>query len=742
MRALARSGRAVLGAIVAALSPVAAAADNPAEAVELSRIEVIGTTPLPGLGVPLSRVPANVQVFSPGLRDRPASLPDFLDRNAASALISSGQGNPFQPDLAYRGFTASPLLGLPQGLGVFQDGVRVNEPFGDVVNWDLIPGSAIGSIQLIPGTTPVFGPNTLGGTLAVYTKSGAQYPGGSLETYAGSFARRALEIEQGASEGEWDYFFTGNLLRDSGWAEHNPSRIGQFFAKVGYQTDRADLDLSVTIADNRLEGNQALPRSFLDDIRQPYTWPDINLNRATLVALKGSRFVADGVLLGGTAYARRYRNENVSSNVAGDPGDDHQATNDRALIDQWGYGAGVQLTFTGKPAGRDNQLVIGVSADYGDARFTRYSQPARFTASRGTVGLAEFSRTTDAATSSGHYGAFLSDTFNASEHWVLTLSARRDLARIGIDDRSGEDPLLDGRHRFSRLNPAIGANFIASPDFTVYAGYSEGMRAPTPIELTCADPSAPCKLPNSFLADPPLREVVARTAEIGARGKWGGAGSWSAAAFRTALSDDIQFVASGAGAVNAGYFRNVGATRRQGIELAAASKWEPWQVAVRYSLLSATFQAPFAENSPNNSSADGSGHIFVVPGNRIPGIPRQTFKLRVDYGADDAWSLGASVRCASAVGARGDENNRDVNGAVPGYAVVDLRGRWRLAPDIEVFASVDNLLDKRYASAGILGLDVFTGPGHAYAPDEAAAEQFRGMGAPRGAWIGVRYRWR
>ena len=712
--------------------------------MELARLEVIGTTPLPGLGVPLSRVPANVQVFSRGRRERPASLPDFLDRNAGSANTSSGQGNAFQPDFAYRGFTASPLLGLPQGLAVFQDGVRVNEPFGDVVNWDLIPGSAIGSIQLIPGTTPVFGPNTLGGTLAIYTKSGAQYPGGSLESYAGSFARRALALEQGGSEGAWDYFATANLVLDGGWAAHNPGRVAQFFGKVGYQTDQSDLDLSVTLADNRLEGNQALPLSFLDDIRQPYTWPDRNANRVALLALKGSRFLDEGVLLGATAYVRKYRNENLSSNVEADStrASGVEATNDRALIDQWSYGLGVQMTLVGKAAGRDNQLVVGASADLGSSRFTRHSQPARFTQSRGTVGLGDFSPTTDAAISSGHYGAFLSDTFTASEHWVLTVSARHDLARAGIDDRSGREPLLDGRHRFSRLNPAIGANFIASSRLTAYVGYSEGMRAPTPIELTCADPSAPCKLPNSFLADPSLRAVVARTVEAGARGKWGGAGAWSAAAFRTDLSDDIQFVSSGEGAANAGYFRNVGATRRQGMELALSTKSEPWDVAVRYSILGATFRAPFVENSPNNSSADRSGNILVAPGNRIPGIPRQSAKLRVEYGPEDAWALGISLRCASAVVARGDENNRDVHGAIPGFAVVDLHGRWRLAPGTEIFAFVDNVLDKRYAGAGLLGRNFFTGPGRGFAPDGAAAEQFRGMGAPFGAWIGVRYQWR
>lgn len=86
--------------------------------------------------------------------------------------IIATQGNPFQPDLNFRGFTASPLLGTPQGLSVYMDGVRLNQPFGDVVSWDLIPRSVIGSIALMPGSNALFGLNTLGGALAIQTKDG------------------------------------------------------------------------------------------------------------------------------------------------------------------------------------------------------------------------------------------------------------------------------------------------------------------------------------------------------------------------------------------------------------------------------------------------------------------------------------------------------------------------------------------------------------------------------------------
>ncbi|MFI4953646.1 MAG: TonB-dependent receptor plug domain-containing protein, partial [Burkholderiales bacterium] len=155
-----RSSRATLLILGLLTAPIAAADEpNPAEVFELPTVEVVGTTPLPGLGTALKDVPANVQSFGRAdlRRQRPLDLTDFLDRNANSVGVSAAQGNPYQQDLNFRGFTASPLLGTPQGLSVFQDGVRINEAFGDVVNWDLLPASAISSLQLIPGSNPAFG---------------------------------------------------------------------------------------------------------------------------------------------------------------------------------------------------------------------------------------------------------------------------------------------------------------------------------------------------------------------------------------------------------------------------------------------------------------------------------------------------------------------------------------------------------------------------------------------------------
>jgi iron complex outermembrane recepter protein len=730
-----------------------ARADNPAEVFELPRVEVIGTTPLPGLGTALSDVPANVQVF--GNRDvarqRPLDLTGFLDRNANSVGVGSGQGNPYQQDLNFRGFAASPLLGTPQGISVFQDGVRINEAFGDVVNWDLLPRSAISTIQLIPGSNPVFGLNTLGGALAVYTKSGAQYPGAALELSTGSFGRRSAQFEYGGASDRIDYFATGNVADDNGWAEHNPSRVRQFFGKTGFQDDRSDFDVSLTLADNTLQGTQTLPVSFLDRPRQAYTFPDTNRNRLGLLAAKGSRFLSDTMLLGGNAYYRHYRNDNASSNVNNDYGavdrdtglpQLNQATNDRSQIDQKSWGAGLQLTKQGDIARRPNQFVFGVSIDSGDTRFAQQSQPAMFTGDRDTIAIGDYAPGIDVGTANRYLGVFFADTLALTDTWTVSFSGRYNHARIRIADRTGDDDRLNGSFTFARFVPAIGINYKASPAMTAYATYNEGMRAPSPVELTCADATAPCKLPNVFIADPPLRKVVSHTIEAGARGKWGANIEWAGAAYRTDLDDDIQFIASGTGAINAGFYENVGRTRRQGVELAGTAHMGRLDLSLRYSHIDATFRSPFVAASPNNSSADEAGAISVRPGDRIPGIPADSLKLRADFDIDARWAMGAGVVFASSQFAHGDENNRDAGGRIPGYAVVDFDMRFQPSAALQIFASAANLFDRRYQNFGLLGANAFTGPDRTFGPTlgfDPVPEQFRAVGAPRTVWIGVRY---
>ncbi len=235
----------------------------------------------------MDQIPAPVQTAkSPEiLRSNAFELPGFMNRFLGSVYVNDIQGNPFQPDVTYRGYVASPLLGTPQGLSVYMDGVRLNQPFGDVVSWDLIPLTAISSIVLQPGSNPLFGLNTLGGALSIQTKDGRSNPGTTLLGFYGQYNRASLQFESG---GAWDNgvdaYATGNLFREDGWRDDSPSRIGQIFAKIGWRDASSSVSLTGAYADNKLTGNGLQEQRFLArDYASVYTKPDDTDNQSLLL---------------------------------------------------------------------------------------------------------------------------------------------------------------------------------------------------------------------------------------------------------------------------------------------------------------------------------------------------------------------------------------------------------------------------------------------------------------------------
>ena len=300
------------------------------------------------------------------------------------------------------------------------------------------------------------------------------------------------------------------------------------------------------------------------------------------------------------------------------------------------------------------------------------------------------------------------------------------------------NPALDGDHDFRRFTPAFGAAWNPYRSITWFASISEGMRVPAPAELTCADANAPCTLPNQFLADPALKPVIARTVEAGARLNPSRELSFSATVYRAVLADDIQFVSSG-GAVNAGFFQNTGSTLRQGVELALGSRSETLSVTAAYSYVRAEYLTAFRMRSLNNSSRDAAGEIAVERGSVIPGIPRSLLKLVVDWTAAPRTSFGFGWAWFDRQYARGDENNRDVNGPLRAYGVAHAFARYRPQRDWQLSLKVDNLFNRRYESFGVLGRNFFTGPGNTYDAARAAPEQFVAPGAPRAVWLALQY---
>jgi len=705
----------------------------------LSTVEVIDSTPLPGIGIERERVPANVQQLR---TSGDTSVTSDMSRKLGSVSLNEVQGNPYQADLNFRGFTASPLLGTAQGLSVYVDGVRVNEGFGDVVNWDLIPQSALEAVTVVPGSNPMYGLNTLGGAVSMRTKDGRRNPGTGLEVSGGSFGRTTLGLTHGGSNDALDWFVAADSFEENGWRDHSPSDVKQLFGKLGWRGERSDASLSLSYADTDLIGNGLLPDSMRRrDEHSIFTYPDQTRNRLNQIALSGNHWIDDDNQFTGRAYWRKVRTRTLN----GDVNDDYAAAPDpsgvlnRTATDQYALGLALQWThYTER-----HQLSLGTSHDRTRADFVQTAQEGTLTAARGVDPDADVERENSLAGRTRTTSIYATDTYALADTVSLTGSARYNRTRVINHDRLNPvAPNLDGDFTYERLNPSIGATWQLRPSVGLYASYNEGNRAPTPIELGCADPANPCTLPNALASDPFLDQVVAKTFEVGVRGGEP-ALRWNASLFRTTNHDDILFVGT---STSAGYFRNFGKTRRQGLELGLSGSHGAFEWRADYTWLHASFQSSACLLAESNSSAGddarcGADEIRVSTGDRLPGLPRHNLKLGLDWKPMDALRLGTHLQAYSSQLVRGNENGGDSNGRIGGYALVNLDADWRFAKGWTLFGRIDNLFDRRYDTAGALAENPFDGSGQFQADtNDWSDERFVAPGAPRAAWLGLRYR--
>lgn len=743
---------------------MAQATEPAAPAVEsLPTIEVIGVSPVRGLEQPRNEIPSSVQSL-----DREnleisgaASLPELMNRRLNGVNVNDIQGNPFQADVNYRGFAASPLLGTPQGLSVYQDGVRINEPFGDIVNWDLLPRNAIAGIDLIPGSNPLFGLNTLGGALSVRTKSGFSDPGFELEAEGGSFGRRSLDAEAGKKFGDSALFVSATYFRDDGWRDFSPSSVDQMFAKFSRRSGPLELDLAWTHADTDLIGNGLLPDSMLQTRRESiFTRPDNTKNRLDLVSLGLGYWLDDASRLSATLYHRRNRtqtlNGDANNEFEGDPlldGDAgangglgfnvDTAANNRTRSTQTSWGGALQWSRLDD----NHHVAFGATADMSRTSFTQTTELGIFDATRGLVSGGGEVLDNRLAGTTRSWSLFATDTWKPQPEIAVTTSLRYNHTRVATHDQGPSAPALDGDFTYTKLNPSLGATWQLTPAATAFASIGQGNRAPSPIELGCADPANPCSLPNAMQADPYLKQVVTRTLEAGLRGQRG-AVKWNAAVFRADNRDDILFIGTG---TSQGYFSNFGRTRREGVQLDASARHGSFNWRAGYSHVEATYRSSACLLSPDNSSRGNdpqcaADEIRVRSGNRMPGIPLHSLKLGVDYTVSPRWLLSADAVGFSRQYVRGNENNAHQaggnflgSGEVKGYGVVNLGARMKLDRGWEVFGRMTNLFDRRYATAGQLGENPLDANGVFQTNSgDWTHETFTAPGAPRAVYLGLR----
>jgi outer membrane receptor protein involved in Fe transport len=820
-----RSGRPVTRSITMAL------------AAQTYKTDVVSATPLAGTDLTADQVASPVQtatatdIQSSGALD----LSDLMNRRLNGVYFNELQGNPFQADVNYRGYTASPLLGTPEGLSVFVDGVRQNQPMGDVVSWDLIPKDAISEVTLVPGSDPLFGLNTLGGALSVTTKNGITNPGLSGNILYGSSGRKGIDGEGGGGQATgFNWFLSGAGFHESGWRIASPSDIRQGFARLGWRTVKTDLALTMSYAYNTLIGNGVQDyRLLAANYSSVYSSPDRTANRSPSFNFIARRAFSDALSFTGNAWYRNIRTESLNANFNDNAvGQDiYQPTPEQqAILSAAGYtgfptsGADISNTPFPKWPCIAEALVLGspdtacdgvniyskeVQKEFGFSgqfTWTTTSKMGRNLFAAGGLydrGIIDFTQNTGYAYVNPGYtltsvpawqdgstvddqgnpidtrvdlhgltpnwSLYFTDTLTLPKNVNVTVSGRYNRARVNntdvLDPEAGLGSLT-GNYVFQRFNPAVGITWSPISSLNAYARFSQGSRAPTSIELGCADPQAPCSLPNALASDPPLNQVITDSWEIGIRGKhevrFFQNVNWNVGAFWGENHNDLLFIA--APQTGTGYFQNFGKTRREGFEADLDGHAAHFTWGLDWTFLSATYQSvevlDGSANNTNNFALQGypglDGVITVHPGNRIPLIPKHTGKAYLDWLITSKLGIDLNEVVVSSSYARGNENNAyDADGIYyqgpgvsPGYAVTNLRAHYDFARHFQIGLQIDNLFDQKYYTAAWLSNTAVTSAGaiqslpfapYATGPYTgsvpAQSVTFFSPGAPRRAWV-------
>lgn len=713
----------------------------PSSASPRTRLYVYPTSPGTGRGLEVDKVPSAINAVDANQIKRTGSLniTDALRDNIAGVNITEVTGNPFQPDVEFRGFVASPVTGTPQGLAVYQNGVRINEAFSDAVNWDLIPTAAIRSATLVTNN-PAFGLNALGGAINLQMKDGFSYQGAELDLMGGSFGRIQGSAQWGKTvDKNYGVYAALEGLRDNGFRNFSQSTVRRFYGDVGYKAGDSEFHANMGVAKNDFGASATVPAELLDKYwGATYTSPQITSNRVGYLNLSGKVDATPTWTLEGTAHVRRYEQKLVDGNptdvqecaIAGLLcfGDDTTPANgtnsvqlanpfptgtilgeiDRGSIRSTTFGVSGQAANTDQLFGRDNRFVMGATYD---ASVTRYNATAEI----GTIGenyvvsgSGVFLGPTGVPdtvagpvslrTVNQYNGLYAMDTFNVTDAFAITGGGRFNAARVTLEDQLGTD--LNGDHTFTRFNPVIGGTYKISPELTAYAGYSEANRVPTPLELGCADPTRPCLLAAFLVSDPPLKQVVSKTIEAGFRGTRElniGTLGWKIGGFRATNYDDIVAVPA-VGRTGFGYFTNVGRTRRQGLEAEVNIKSPTLQFQASYAFIDARYLDAFALGSESPFADPATETIQVLRGNQLPAIPRHRVKVGVDYNVTDVWKVGGNALFVSSQYFVGDESNQ--YSKLPSYTVFNLHTSYQVTKNFQLYGRVDNVFDKRYATYG------------------------------------------
>jgi iron complex outermembrane recepter protein len=724
---------------------------TPSAAEELPTVEVVATAPL-GATTNTLNVPTEVQALDS--TDIETLNQDVITQDLARRTpgvdVTDELGSPLSQALNFRGQTASPVPGTPEGLAVYMNGVRINEAYGDVVNWAFLPTVAIDQAQIVTGN-PVFGLNALAGAVVMNMKNGFTWQGTQFNLQGGSDYTVQGSAQYGITKGNWAYYVALEGVRTNGYRYFGQSDVERSYADVGYRAEGNEVHLAVNAAADGIGAAGTTPL----DLVQENPWADFNLPGATqnsvaMITLSDESSITSTLKFNGNAYFRDYSAAHQDGNVSdfyhcaapfvcnandlpaeipldgsapgttpladpapGMPNGQPMGEIDDNWTHTYSTGTTLQLTDTDQILGQKNNFTAGVSLDHGWTHFTGSSElgdlPPDLVVSSYNELINEPAydvAPVDLETQNNYLGVYVLDDFEVTDKLSVHAGARFNDAQINLNDQLGTS--LTSNNNYNRINPVVGATYRITPDIAAYASYSEANRAPTPLELGCSSPTQPCTIDNFLVADPPLQQIVSRTVEAGFKGSNPIGGpipgrlDWSVSGYRTENFNDIMSVSSPV-VIGFGYYTNAGNTLRQGVDLGATYTTDKWTAYANYSYIQATFLTPVQLVSPNNPNADCGGNAgieCVEPGDFLPGIPMNKFKIGFDYTVLPHWTVGADLVYQSGQYYFGDEINSLPQ--VPGFASLNLRTSYKVNDKVQIYGMINNALDYRYYTYGAL----------------------------------------
>jgi len=658
-----------------------------------------------------------VQDVAPG----PAAAFQSLLRLPGVSMFDD-QGARLQPEIDLRGFIVSPVIGQPQGVGVFVDGVRVNEPDAQEVNFDLVPMDAVTRAELVRGPNTLYGKNSLAGSLLLFTDRGEQPAQFSGEFEGGGFGYYGARVAGGGKVGGLDMYVMGRFSNETGWRDSTQATTRQVFASFGHKGDSSDIAFTVLYGHDKILEAGSLPESWVNfNPKLNYTPGDFFAPDLWHLTLRGDHHLGRGTIRGNVFY-RQLDYEQYNGNVP--------PPNTDGLVNNYSFGGTVEWTMPFKMGSKGGALTVGAEASRNNIAYKFYavsspgvpSDSADLADEGCELGTGLCTNIKVNETDAAVYGQGI---FELSPSVSLTAAVRYDYVHLPIEDLI--DPENNGTTTFNQVSPRLGVNFRISDDVKAYAAFNSGFRAPAPLELSCASADAPCALPFALGADPPLKPVRVYDYEGGVDYDPTPRSNLDVVGFWSDVYDDILFVQPTA---TLGFFQNVSHTRRAGVEISGAIGLPAGlRVYGSYGYIASTYQTTVQLASALDDAPPAK------PGDQFPNSPRNRGTLGLsETHAFKKWLIDGALEAQAYSGQylRGDEANAQPQ--IPGYVVANLRFAVTFT-HVALRAYITNLFDKTYQNFGVYAENNLGAPPGSAQPsgggDESPVERFLTPGQPR-----------